>query len=62
MLTADQVINYQDFLTLSKIQWWVKVASLKSGDTFGELALINNDKRNATLKCITDCVFATIDK
>jgi CRP-like cAMP-binding protein len=29
---------------------------------FGELALINNNPRAATLKCLTDCHFAVISK
>ena len=41
---------------------FVKVAELVSGQWFGELALINHKKRSATVKCVTDCHFACIDK
>jgi CRP-like cAMP-binding protein len=35
---------------------------LTAGKAFGELALINNRPRAATIKCLTDCHFATIKK
>ena len=35
---------------------------LSTGKSFGELALINNKPRAATVKCITDCHFAVISK
>ena len=40
----------------------VDVAKLKSGGSFGELALINNDVRQATITCVTDCSFAILEK
>lgn len=40
----------------------IQVAKLLEGQTFGELALITNKPRAATLKCLTDCHFATMDK
>ena len=35
---------------------------LTLGKSFGELALINNKPRAATIKCLTDCHFAVISK
>jgi CRP-like cAMP-binding protein len=35
---------------------------LTTGKAFGELALINNRPRAATIKCLTDCHFAVIQK
>lgn len=32
------------------------------GKAFGELALINNKPRQATIRCVTDCHFAVISK
>jgi CRP-like cAMP-binding protein len=32
------------------------------GKAFGELALLTNKPRAATLKCLTDCHFAVISK
>ena len=35
---------------------------LKSGDSFGELALINHEPRAATIKCISSCYLAVLSK
>lgn len=35
---------------------------LKGGDSFGELALLNDGPRSATIKCMVDCHFAVLDK
>lgn len=35
---------------------------LKVGEYFGELALINNAPRAATIKCKTNCKLVTIDR
>lgn len=39
-----------------------EIATLKSGQSFGELALIQNKPRAATIFCKSDCYFASIDK
>lgn len=41
---------------------FIKVAELVSGQWFGELALVNRKVRTASIKCISDCHFACIDK
>lgn len=38
----------------------VEVRVLNSGDSFGELALLNNNPRSATVKCLTECYFAVL--
>jgi cAMP-dependent protein kinase regulator/cGMP-dependent protein kinase 2 len=38
------------------------VVQLSMGQAFGELALITNNPRAATIKCLTDCHFAVISK
>jgi len=38
------------------------VATLTQGQSFGELALLNQKPRSATMLCTTDCDFAVIDK
>jgi CRP-like cAMP-binding protein len=35
-----------------------KVAELHSGDSFGELALLTNSKRNASIRAKEECHFA----
>ena len=39
-----------------------EVAKLQTGSSFGELALINNEPRKATIMCLTDCHFAVLEK
>jgi CRP-like cAMP-binding protein len=39
-----------------------KIATLGAGDSFGELALLNNEPRAATIICATACVFMVIDR
>ena len=39
-----------------------KVVVLKDGDIFGELALINQKKRAATITCETECHFAILSR
>ncbi|CAD8171382.1 unnamed protein product [Paramecium octaurelia] len=38
------------------------VRILKKGESFGELALIHKQPRLATIRCVTDCTFAILDK
>ena len=38
------------------------IGMLKVGEYFGELALINNAPRAATIKCKTNCKLVTIDR
>ncbi|CAD8078627.1 unnamed protein product [Paramecium primaurelia] len=38
------------------------VRILKKGESFGELALIHKQPRLATIRCVTDCIFAILDK
>jgi CRP-like cAMP-binding protein len=38
------------------------VTKLVSGDSFGELALLNDEPRAATITCVNQCYFATLGK
>jgi len=38
------------------------VAKLSSGSAFGEIALINDMPRMATIICLQDCHFAVLEK
>jgi CRP-like cAMP-binding protein len=42
--------------------WFIEAKALGEGAAFGELALINDEPRAATVKCRADCSFATLDK
>jgi CRP-like cAMP-binding protein len=39
-----------------------KVRTYEKGDSFGQVALIHDGKRLATVKCDTDCTFAFISR
>eukprot|EP01017_Pseudomicrothorax_dubius_P034028 TRINITY_DN4617_c0_g1_i2.p1 TRINITY_DN4617_c0_g1~~TRINITY_DN4617_c0_g1_i2.p1 ORF type:complete len:745 (-),score=89.20 TRINITY_DN4617_c0_g1_i2:47-2281(-) len=41
---------------------WREVRVLRAGESFGELALINNKPRSATITCKEDCHFAILEK
>ena len=40
----------------------MEVKVMKAGESFGELALINNAPRAATIHCKTHCFFAAINR
>lgn len=39
-----------------------RVKELQKGESFGELALVNDAPRSASIKCLTECHFAVLDK
>jgi CRP-like cAMP-binding protein len=41
---------------------FVEVIQLRTGKSFGEIALIKNKPRQATIQCIEDCHFATMSQ
>lgn len=40
----------------------IELTRLDDGDSFGELALIEDKPRAATIKCLTNCTFATMSR
>lgn len=46
----------------SQIDWMGEINQLSTGATFGELALINNEPRKATIQCLSNCYFAVLEK
>ena len=61
-LTEDQTIDLKKFQKLEKLNLFITVAKRSSGESFGELALINDTSRAATIQCLTNCYFATLDR
>jgi len=45
---------------LERLEWFKVVRILKFGQSFGELALINDAPRSATITAVDDCEFAII--
>jgi hypothetical protein len=60
-LTKQELENFKDFEKYEKTKWFIEVAKLMGGQTFGELALINKAPRMATIYCLNDCWFATLN-
>ena len=52
----------QDKVKPEKKRRFEKIMNIKKGDIFGELALLANKKRAATITCMTDCHFAVLDR
>lgn len=61
-LTNQEIKNLELLDEYENIKFFNGVALLKSGDSFGELAIINNEPRKATIKCMSDCKFAYLEK
>ena len=61
-LNEDQINDLKRFEKLDKINMFITVANRSSGESFGELALINDTSRAATIQCLTNCYFATLDR
>jgi CRP-like cAMP-binding protein len=47
---------------MDKLDWFKEVVSLGTGESFGELALINEAPRAATITCHKECYFAVIGR
>lgn len=54
--------NLKDIKKYEQMDWMIEVLKLNTGASFGELALINNEPRAATVKCLTDCSFAVLEQ
>ena len=60
---SDQDLANLEYLEMyQSLLWMVEVRKMVSGASFGELALINREPRAATIKAVTNCYFATLDK
>ena len=59
-------LNFEENKNLALIEaydnakWFLDVAKLGEGQSFGELALISDEPRKANIICLSNCYFATI--
>ena len=61
-LSNEDRSNIKQLKLCKEIKWFVEVCKLSHSSAFGELALIHDAPRAATVKCVTDCYFAVLDK
>ena len=54
-LNHEDVRKLDDFKKLQEIEWFIEVAQLGDGQSFGELALIDNAPRAATITAVEKC-------
>lgn len=61
-LSKTDLRNLDDLETYEELEWMVEVSLLATGANFGELALINNEPRAATIQCLSNCYFAVLSR
>lgn len=47
--------NLEKLEKYEQFKWDIEVATMRTGASFGELALISDDTRKATITCIQEC-------
>lgn len=60
LIPSHEKDQLEELGRLENLQWFVEHSKLFSGQDFGELALLNDDKRKATIVTVTECRFATL--
>ena len=61
-LSGEKKHNLEKIEEYDQMTWFLDVVKLCSGKSFGELALINDAPRAATIQCLTNCFFATLGR
>ena len=61
-LSKLEVQNLNQLKKFNKFEWLQRVGNMKIGQHFGELALINDAPRSATVTALTNCEFAILGR
>ena len=61
-LTDDDISKIILLEKYHRFEWFVEVVELQPGHSFGELALLSDKPRAATVRCLTDCTLAVIGR
>ena len=61
-LTAEEKSKIKRLKMYNEYEWFVEISKLSYSSAFGELALINDAPRAATVRCVTDCYFAVLGR
>ena len=59
---ANSKLNLKFLKEIGEIEEMKEVSTLKEGNSFGELALISDSPRAATIKCKELCIFASLNR
>ena len=62
LLRKSTIIDFSQDTVGDGLGELVEIRVLGSGESFGELALLNNNPRSATVKCLTQCYFAVLSQ
>lgn len=56
------IVKESIILSLGTVHFNIKVAKLKAGSSFGEIGLLEQGRRTASIRALTECHFAALDK
>ena len=61
-LTDEEEYRLNQLYAYQQLLWFVEVVRLREGGSFGELALIKDKPRAATINCLSACQFLAIKR
>ena len=61
-LKKDQIEKVNHYIQFNLLDWYTEVVQLNVGQSFGEIALINDVTRTASIKALSHCSFAVLGR